>query len=113
MINIQDLKLESKAVANEYNYKKYFEDSFVDISVEVPFPPVALSIGQHDYKNKVYDNPTFTYGEMSLIKAKKKSKKTFFKAALTASYIGGNSNNYFPNIKTRRKEDLFVFDFDT
>ncbi len=98
---------------SDFDYKKYFDDCFVDISEDIPFPPVALSIGKTDYRGTMYDNPTFTYGEISLIKAKKKSKKTFLKTALAACYIGGQASAHFPNIKSRREGNKYVFDFDT
>jgi len=59
------------------------------------------------------NNNTFTYGEFSAIVAGSKNKKTFFKSALIASFIGGESNSYFPNFVTNRKEDCYIIDIDT
>jgi hypothetical protein len=50
---------------------------------------------------------------MSAIVAPQKSKKTFFKRAIASSYIGGNSINYFPSIKSCRQGNKYVLDFDT
>ena len=84
-----------------------------DLANLAKFPPVAMSIGQHHQGSRLVDNPTFTYGEMSAIVGPQKVKKTFFKAALVAGYIGGGSTNYFPNMKTHRAEDRVILDFDT
>ena len=98
---------------SEFDYKKAFKDCFVDLTKPPIRPEIVLSIGSHDYKGTMYPNPTLTKDEMSVIVAPKKSKKSFLKATLAACYIGGQSSNYFPDIKTHRKEDLFVLDFDT
>jgi hypothetical protein len=76
-------------------------------------PPTALSIGKHEYKGESYVNNTFTYGEFSAIVAGSKNKKTFFKSALIASYIGGQANNYFPEFIGNRKENYYIIDIDT
>lgn len=104
-LDINDIK-----TTTDFDVKKAVADSFVDITKPVPKPPIALSIG-YDWKQNL--NTTFTYGEVSAIIAPQKSKKSFFKRALAASYIGGNANLYFPNIVTSRKTDRFVLDFDT
>ncbi len=39
--------------------------------------------------------------------------KTFFKSALVAGYIGGNSNNYFSNIQGHDSEGKYIIDIDT
>jgi len=95
------------------NYQKVFDECLVDLSVEMMLPPTALSIGEHVYKGNHYFNNTFSYGEFSAIVAASKTKKTFFKSALIASYIGGQSTNYFPHFKTSRKEDHYIVDIDT
>ena len=96
-----------------FDYKKMHDKCLVSLDEEIPPPPTVLGIGYHNYKGVDYLNPTFTKGEMSCIIAPQKSKKTFFKTALASSYIGGNSNSYFPNIVSAREGDLFVMDFDT
>ena len=57
--------------------------------------------------------PFGTYGNFSCLVGASKSRKTFLKSLITASYIGGQSNNYADNIKSHRNKDLFVLDFDT
>jgi len=96
-----------------FDYNKTFKNCFIDLNKELSPPPIVLGIGYNDYKGKSHLNPTFTKGEMSAIIAPQKSKKTMFKTALAAGYIGGQTNNYFPSLVSCRKEDLYVFDFDT
>jgi len=101
---------EIKNNKREFNFDEAFKNCFIDITKRVDKPPIAMGIG-HDFSGNL--NPTFTYGESSVIIAPKKSKKTFFKTALAACYIGGQSSNYFPNIVSTRNKDLYVLDFDT
>ena len=101
-------KLKNKET--EFDFDAAFDNCFIDVYKPIEKPPIAMGIG-YDYHNNL--NPTFTYGESSVIVAPKKNKKTFFKAALASCYIGGNSQNYFPNIISTRKKDLYVLDFDT
>jgi len=108
---IPDINLESSE--SGFDYKKIFDECFVDLDEELAVPPVALGIGYHDFKGQQYLNPTFTYGEMSTIIAPQKTKKTFFKTALIASYIGGTSNEYFPSLVSCREGDKYILDFDT
>ncbi len=96
-----------------FDYKKTFSKCLIDLSEELMLPPTALAIGTHEYKGKEYDNNTFSYGEFSAIVAASKSKKTFFKSALIASYIGGQANNFFPDIKSRREGQPYIIDIDT
>lgn len=99
----------------EFDYKTTLNNSIVNLDEVMDKPPIALSIGSHNYQGTSYRNSTFTYGEFSAIVAASKSKKTFFKSALIASYIGGSSSTYFPNIQTHRdeSEDIYVIDIDT
>jgi len=112
---MEKLKYESFNNPEEdvFDFDETYEKCFVDINKDIAAPPIALGIGYHEYKNNTYLNATFTYGEMSAIVAPQKSKKSFFKRALAASYIGGESSNYFPNIISKRDSDLYVLDFDT
>lgn len=111
---MEKLKLEDfENAEQEFDYKKIYSECFVDVTQELQAPPIAMGIGYHQYKDKSYLNATFTYGEMSAIIAPQKSKKSFFKRTLAASYIGGDSTLYFPNITTNRNENKYVLDFDT
>ena len=97
----------------ELDYNKIYNSCLVDLKQDAPRPPTALGISYHYYKDNSYLNSTFTYGEMSGIVAPQKSKKSFFKSVLEACYIGGESTNYFPEIITCRKKDLYIISFKT
>lgn len=112
---MEKLKIEDfQNIEEEFDFDGIYDKCFVDITKPIERPPIALGIGHHDYKNETYLNATFTYGELSAIVAPQKSKKTFFKRAIAASYIGGKTTNFFPNMTSCRKEnDKYVLDFDT
>jgi hypothetical protein len=96
-----------------FDYKAVFDKCFINLDEDLKPAPTALGIGYNDYKGQSYLNNTFSYGEFSCIVAASKSKKTFFKSALIASFIGGSANNYFPSIESKRDSDYFIVDIDT
>lgn len=108
---IPNIDLES--TEPDFDYQKTHDKCLVDLSEVMMLPPTALSIGTHEYKGNTYNNNTFSYGEFSAIVAASKSKKTFFKSALIAGFIGGNANTFFPNFRTCREGDPFIIDIDT
>lgn len=113
---MEKLKFEEISnVETEYpfDYEKMFKDCFVDLDVVIERPPCALSIGQYEYNDKFYDIDAHTYGEFSATVAPSKTKKSFYKSALIASYIGGTANTYFPNIKSHRDSEYYILDIDT
>ena len=95
------------------DYSKMLNDCYVDLSEEMPRPEILLSIGEHEYKGNFYPTPIMTAGEFSAIVAQSKAKKSFLKAGFLGCYIGGSSENLFPNIKTHRDKDYTILDFDT
>lgn len=97
----------------KFDYKKVYNDCLINLSKEIMLPPTALSIGEHQYKGNLYTNNTFTYGEFSAIVAASKAKKSFFKTALIAAYIGGQTNFLFENMKSKREGKPFIVDIDT
>lgn len=109
--------MEQIKIPEEEFGESWFTDTFdgclIDTSIKVDRPEVLISIGEYEYRGKFYPIPCMTSGEMSCIVAPSKSKKTFLKSAIVASYIGGNTSYYFPNIKGHRDKDYFVLDFDT
>lgn len=103
----------SKTQDSGFSYKEVFNKCFVNLDEELLLPPTALGIGYHDYKGQHYLNNTFSYGEFSAIVAASKTKKTFFKSALIAAYIGGRTVEYFPDFVSRREGEPFIIDIDT
>jgi hypothetical protein len=95
------------------NFQNIYDSSFVDIRKKVEYPPVALSIGTHSLGSKEFPIPFGTYGNFSCIVGASKSKKTFLKSMIMASYIGGKTNIYADSIKSHRDRDCFIIDIDT
>jgi len=110
---IKKIEINNGIVNPDFDYNKIYNKCFVDLQKDVLLPPTALSIGSHEYKGNNYYNNTFSYGEFSAIVAGSKNKKTFFKSALIASYIGGSASNYFSDFKTMRDDDYYIIDIDT
>jgi len=109
-LNFDDIKKENEVIID---FKTLESNCFVDLSEDLKPPETLLSIGQHEYKGNFYDTPIMTAGEFSAIVAVSKSKKSFLKSALLGSYIGGNANLQFSNIKSHRYKDFTILDFDT
>lgn len=107
---IEKINLKTTEELQTFDVKQAVKDSFVDITKPISQPPIAMGIG-YNWKSEL--NPTFTYGEISAIIAPQKSKKSFFKRALAAAYIGGNTSLNFPDIISKREGDKYVLDFDT
>lgn len=108
-LNINDFNNKSEKI----DFKEMRDNCFVDVSLELPPPPVALSLGTYTYKGYEYPIPFGTYGNFSCLVGASKSMKTFLKSALVAGYIGGKSNHYFPDLKGHDTEDKFIIDVDT
>jgi hypothetical protein len=112
-INFDELISEENLKEIEFNINDIEKSSYVDLSEELLPPDTLLSIGEHTYKGNSYPTSLCTTSEFSAIIAESKKKKSFIKSAFIASFIGGNTNQLFPNIKTHRKEDFTILDFDT
>jgi len=110
----EPIKIE--AVSNESektDFKKLFDSSYIDPAEELKPQPVAISLGYQEYKGTNYPIPFGSYGDFSCIVGASKSKKTFFKSMIEASYIGGNANIYCPSFKGHNTKDKFVISLDT
>lgn len=97
----------------EIDFREVKIESFIDVSKEVKRQPVALSIGTYPYKGYDYPVPFGSYGDFSCIVGASKSRKTFFKSALLAGYIGGKANNYFEDFKGHETHGKYIIDIDT
>jgi len=112
-MDFEELKTDQEITNDLVNFIDIQNECFVDLSEELEPPEIILSIGDHQYKNKMYPTSIMTAGEFSAIVAVSKAKKSFLKSALIGCYIGGNANNYFPNIRSHRDKDYTILDFDT
>jgi hypothetical protein len=112
-----DLTLDNFLIDRETLQKQKISDLIsmcnIDLSEEIKRPESLISIGTHVYKNNTYPTDVCTAGEFSAIVGTSKSKKSFFKSALIASYIGGSSNLLMTNMEGHRKEEFSILDFDT
>ena len=95
------------------DFKQIHQDAFVDVNAKLLMPPIAISIGTHQYKQQLNPNAFGTYGNFSCVVGASKARKSFFKSLLIASYIGGNTSEYAPDFKSHRDTDKFILDFDT
>ena len=95
------------------DFKQMYSEAFVDVKVKLPPPPLAISIGGHEFRNEYVPSRFGTYGNFSCIVGASKSRKSFLKSLITASYIGGQAIEYAPDIKGYRDDNKIILDFDT
>jgi hypothetical protein len=89
-----------------------FKDAFIDIDKKYDAPPICLSIGTYSVGNNMYPVRFGTESNFSAIVGASKSKKSFFKSLLIASYIGCDPV-YSGPIRSHRKKEGFIIDVDT
>ena len=81
------------------------QDCHVDSKEKIEYPPVALSYGEKLLKTKNGDQllpiPLGTFGNLSVVTAPPKTKKTFFISLLASVFLSG-SNIYGGKIKGHR-----------
>ena len=87
-------------------------ESYIDASLDIKPQPIALSLGENEYKGNYYPIPIGSYGDFSCIVGASKGGKTFVKSLLVAGYLGGNAN-LFSDIKGHNSNDKIVLEFDT
>ena len=94
------------------------EDCFVDAKQKIEYPPVALSYGEVVSKSNSLEGDTIvpvpigTYGNISVVTAPPKTKKTFFISLLASCYLSGQ-NNFGGAIKGHRGENGQLIHIDT
>lgn len=109
----EPIKIDETAKSeNVINFAEIENESFVDPSIELKPQPIALSLGETEYKGNFYPIPIGSYGDFSCIVGASKSRKTFVKSLIVAGYLGGNSNIY-SDIIGHNNKDKFVLEFDT
>jgi len=105
-------KFETAVLIPTIDFKKIESESFIDPKDDIKPQPIALSLGETEYKGNFYPIPIGSYGDFSCIVGASKSKKTFLKSMLVSAYLGGNANLY-SDIKGHNNSDKFVLEFDT
>lgn len=105
-------KREEEAIYSQY----LLEQSYIDPTAEVEYPPVALSYGESDYHTSggmvTHPTPIGTYGNFSFIQGPPKHKKTFLVTLLSAAYLGKNAEDYVKDLRGYR-DDKCLYHFDT
>lgn len=113
---MNDLFIEPKKELSDslhVDFESLHDQYFVDIEEVLKPQPVAISIGETQYKGNSYPISFGSYGDFSCIVGASKSKKTFLKSLLTACYIGGNSNLFADKIKGHNTNGKYIIDIDT
>lgn len=113
MIEIPDIKLNSQKDKESIDFEKMHKESFVDLRKPLKPQPVAISIGDTVRKGNIYPIAFGSYGDFSCIVGASKSRKTWFKSLIEASYAGGNTFNYAPKIKGHSQEGKLIVSIDT
>ena len=111
MTNKQRQKLEDDELLMQF----IEEDCLVDPLEKIAYPPVALSFGEKLIKSKVKDElvpiPIGTFGNLSVVTAPPKTKKTFFISLLSSAFLS-TQNVYVGKIKGHRGNGHLIH-FDT
>ena len=110
---VKKIDIKNMQTNGVFDFNKMHNDSFVDVNEKLPYPPVALSVGETNLGQERYPIPFGTFGNFSCIVGASKAKKTFIKSLILASFIGGKSTNYASDFKSHREKDMFILDFDT
>ena len=105
---------------NEHRMLMQFieEDCFVDAKQKIEYPPVAISYGEVVSKSNSIEGDTIvpiplgTYGNISVVTAPPKTKKTFFISLLASCYLSGQ-NHFGGAIKGHRGESGQLVHIDT
>jgi len=78
---------------------------YIDINKKIDYPPVCLSYGekvlQSDKGDSIIPIALGTFGNLSVITAPPKTKKTFFVSLLASAFLSG-TNSYGGDIKGHR-----------
>mgnify|MGYP000002678889 CR=1 FL=1 len=87
------------------------KECLVDNSVNIDYPPVALSIGKKYIRTKdggeMLPLALGTYGNFSFVQSPPKTKKTFFISLLSSVYISGQ-NNFGGDIRGHRTNQCLI-----
>lgn len=114
MIKKTEIKLSEEKEGVKLNPEELFHKAVVPLNEKLRPAPIAISIGQSEYKGNFYPVPFGSYGDFSAIVGASKSKKTFFKSMLIASYLGFKFDSFTDElIKGHESQGKLVIDIDT
>ena len=98
--------------SSKTDFISIFKDAFIDIDKKYDAPPVCLSVGYKIIGDKSFPIRFGTESNFSAIVGASKSKKSFFKSLLIASYIGCD-RQYSGILRSHRQKDGYIIDIDT
>lgn len=101
--------LKSISTEKKIDFLKVHKYSFIDLKKDMIKQPICLSYGVKLNEHA----PLVSYGNFMCIVGASKSYKSFLKSALIAGYIGGNSKNYFNELRGHNEQNKFIIDIDT
>lgn len=107
LINLDEIE---ETINNVGDMKSIFDECLVDLDRELQPLDTLVYFGFNDRNKRC---SVLTRGEYSCIVASAKTKKSFCKSLVTASYIGGRTNEYTDHIKGNRRTDGYIIDLDT
>lgn len=84
-------------------------EAFISVDEYIGKQPMALSMESRNGGRTAFGS----YGDYSCIVGSSKSRKTWLKSAIVSGYIGGQANNYFPEIMGHDTKGKYVIDIDT
>lgn len=113
IINLEEIKIDKPVEEKKIDFDDLHNRYLVDLSLEVPPPPIAMSIGDHEFRGNLYPTTVASYGDFSVIVGESKAKKSFLKSLFVARYLGGNSHEYGSEIKAFDTQGKYVIDVDT
>mgnify|MGYP003644758111 FL=1 len=106
---------EAEATEKEMYMQFLEEDCKIDINKKLEYPPVAISLGERVIRKRDGDMlvpvPIGTFGNISVISAPPKTKKTFFVSLLGSVFMSG-SNKCGGDLKGHRGNGNLIH-FDT
>jgi len=113
MIDIPKIELKKTEENSEIDFLKIHKESFVDLRKQLKPQPVALSIGEDEYKGNKYPIAFGSYGDFSCIVGASKSRKTWLKSIFEAVYLKGSLYERAPQIKAYNNKDKLLISIDT
>lgn len=111
-MNLNDLKVPMHGIKGGKDPKTIHRDSVTDLNEKVPFPPVAISIGEYAHGGQLWPLRFATFGNISMIKGEEKARKSFAKSLIIACALGGKADRYNEDIRGYFS-DKWILDLDT
>lgn len=97
-------------VLEKFDSTKGLKKSILNLNRPIGIQPIAISYGQ-DWSGAPLC--IMGQGDYSVITGVSKSRKSFFKSAMMANYIGLMDDGQWPHWKTHREGQKIVIDIDT